>query len=468
MSSFVKFLDGGCMAAFALAGAAFLAGCSSDVSGLSNPFQDSARLSGATDPTPTGSLTPPAPIGEASASSYSSPAYSAPPMVAQAPVAPVSSAPLAPVRPVIASSWSPPPAAPSPVYEAPTRVARSGVVNTNYGSWAGDHGATVVVHPGENAAILADRYNVPLQVLIHVNGFVSAAQIRPGERIVIPVYSAANGAPRVAHVASVDEDSRPRQSAREFETERRREVVADRHSNTESHGRTIYHFVQGPDGAPTHGEATKRKTAAEARRDRRQAQTQDGEHDAAADAPRSHRQRMAEADEQPDHSEMTPSRKAPPMAAAPLARPARAPKMDEAATDSVPPAGAEVEASARPDFSWPAHGRIIAGFHPGANDGINIAVPDGTNVRAVDDGVVAYAGDELQGYGNLVLIRHPDGYVSAYANNGEIDVKRGEEVHRGEVIAKSGQSGNVSSPQLHFELRKGQTPVDPLRFLAAL
>ena len=147
---------------------------------------------------------------------------------------------------------------------------------------------------------------------------------------------------------------------------------------------------------------------------------------------------------------------APAQAAAPAAAPASAPQ-------SV----AEPE-SDKPEFRWPARGRIIQGFKAGANEGINIAVPEGTAVKAAEAGVVAYAGNELKGYGNLVLIRHPNGFVSAYANNGEISVKRGETVKRGQAIAKSGQTGNVSSPQLHFELRKGSTPVDPTEFLAGL
>jgi murein DD-endopeptidase MepM/ murein hydrolase activator NlpD len=124
--------------------------------------------------------------------------------------------------------------------------------------------------------------------------------------------------------------------------------------------------------------------------------------------------------------------------------------------------------SANPEFRWPAHGRIILAFKPGGNDGINIAVPEGTSVKAAESGVVAYAGNELKGYGNLILIRHPNGFVTAYANNGDIEVKRGDMVKRGQTIAKSGQSGNVASPQLHFELRKGATPVDPTRYLAGL
>ena len=89
-------------------------------------------------------------------------------------------------------------------------------------------------------------------------------------------------------------------------------------------------------------------------------------------------------------------------------------------------------------------------------------------MKAAEAGTVVYAGSELKGYGNLVLIKHPNGFVSAYANNGDIEVKRGETVKRGQTIAKSGQSGNVASPQLHFELRKGSTPVDPVQYLAGL
>ena len=131
-------------------------------------------------------------------------------------------------------------------------------------------------------------------------------------------------------------------------------------------------------------------------------------------------------------------------------------------------ASATAADAANPEFRWPARGRIIQAFKPGGNDGINIAVPEGTSVKAAESGVVAYAGNELKGYGNLILIRHPNGFVSAYANTSDIEVKRGETVKRGQIIAKSGQSGNVASPQLHFELRKGTTPVDPTQYLAGV
>lgn len=127
------------------------------------------------------------------------------------------------------------------------------------------------------------------------------------------------------------------------------------------------------------------------------------------------------------------------------------------------PAGA-----GNPEFRWPARGRIIQSFRTNGNAGIDIAVPEGTPVKAAESGVVAYAGSELKNLGNLVLIRHPNGYVSAYAHNGELDVKRGDQVKRGQTIARSGQTGNVQSPMLHFELRKGSTPVDPTQYLAGL
>ena len=120
-------------------------------------------------------------------------------------------------------------------------------------------------------------------------------------------------------------------------------------------------------------------------------------------------------------------------------------------------------------FRWPVQGRIISEFGTkpdgGHNDGINVAVPAGTSVKAAENGVVAYAGDELKGYGNLVLIRHSNNWVSAYAHNEEILVKRGDQVRRGQVIAKAGRTGQVNQPQVHFELRKGSRPVDPTKFM---
>jgi murein DD-endopeptidase MepM/ murein hydrolase activator NlpD len=121
-------------------------------------------------------------------------------------------------------------------------------------------------------------------------------------------------------------------------------------------------------------------------------------------------------------------------------------------------------------FRWPVKGRVIAQFGTrpdgGHNDGIDLAVPQGTAVKAAENGVVAYAGSELKGYGNLVLIRHANNWVSAYAHNEEILVKRGDKVSRGQIIAKAGATGAASQPLVHFELRKGSRPVDPTKYMS--
>ena len=145
------------------------------------------------------------------------------------------------------------------------------------------------------------------------------------------------------------------------------------------------------------------------------------------------------------------------------------PTAEDVAAAEAPAAKAGESTGALPTFRWPVRGKVITTYgaktNGKSNDGINLAVPEGTPVKAAEDGVVAYSGNELKGYGNLVLVRHSNGYVTAYAHASELLVKRGDTIKRGQVIAKSGQSGEVGSPQLHFEIRKGSAPVDPLQFL---
>lgn len=121
-------------------------------------------------------------------------------------------------------------------------------------------------------------------------------------------------------------------------------------------------------------------------------------------------------------------------------------------------------------FAWPLQGRIISEFGSRTsgerNDGINIAVPTGTPIRASASGTVSYAGDELKSYGNLVLIRHTGGYVTAYAHARKIVVSRGEVVSSGQIIGFAGSSGDVTEPQLHFEIRHGTAPINPRPLLA--
>jgi murein DD-endopeptidase MepM/ murein hydrolase activator NlpD len=123
---------------------------------------------------------------------------------------------------------------------------------------------------------------------------------------------------------------------------------------------------------------------------------------------------------------------------------------------------------ARARFRWPVRGRILQAFKSGANDGIDIAAPTGEAVHAAADGVVTYARDEFKSYGNPIVIRHADGYVTVYAESSEPKVAEGDKVKRGQIIAKSGQSGSAATPRLHFELRKDGKSVDPTKQLAPM
>jgi murein DD-endopeptidase MepM/ murein hydrolase activator NlpD len=137
------------------------------------------------------------------------------------------------------------------------------------------------------------------------------------------------------------------------------------------------------------------------------------------------------------------------------------------ASASTPP----VPVAAPPRFEWPVQGKVVAGYGPRAdgqkNDGIEIAADKGATVRAADGGTVVYAGNEVRGMGNLLLISHPAGYITAYGYNDQLLVKKGDAVSKGQAIAKVGTSGAASDPRLHFEVRRGNKTVDPSTVLPA-
>lgn len=122
-------------------------------------------------------------------------------------------------------------------------------------------------------------------------------------------------------------------------------------------------------------------------------------------------------------------------------------------------------------FEWPVKGKVISEFGTVAkgqhNDGVNIKTKEGAFIKAAENGVVAYAGNEIKGFGNLLLIKHSGGWMTAYAHNSKLVVKRGQKVKRGEVVAKAGSTGNVKTPQLHFEVRAGKKAVNPLKYMSS-
>ena len=327
------------------------------------------------------------------------------------------------------------------------------------GSWTWDGGSPVTVGYGETVEMIARKHGVPAQAILQTNGIANPASIKPGQRLVIPRYvSSSASAPQAAatHVAA---------------------PVATVAQNAAPAGGNVH--IVGP-GESLMGIARKNSIALTtlARANNLQPYTKLNIGDRITiPGGRQAAVRPAPAIAQPAAS-MAMSQPAPQVAqprTIPVQRVATAPTQTVRVATQEPPttetaASTSEPAGAMPSFRWPVHGRVIAAFGPktngGQNDGINLAVPEGTPIKAADDGVVAYAGNELKGYGNLVLIRHANGFVSAYANAKELLVKRGDSIKRGQVIANAGQTGNVTSPQLHFEIRKGSTPVDPTKYLS--
>jgi murein DD-endopeptidase MepM/ murein hydrolase activator NlpD len=303
-------------------------------------------------------------------------------------------------------------------------LSKPQAVGGSAAGWTASGGSPIVVPDGETLDTVSGRYGVPASALLAANGLSSASEVKSGTHLVVPVYHA---------------DGRAVAGAEKEKAGKKRDTdLAD----------------------------------ADVTKSAKKAKDKEKEKTAKADKAAREAEKSASKDTKPSKGEAVAE-----------AEPSNSSDVKKPAIDKMPTGnlesgasqskntltGAQADAAGtEPEFRWPARGRIIQGFKSGGNDGINISVPAGTSVRAAESGTVVYSGDGLKGYGNLVLIKHPNGFVSAYGNNGELDVKRGESVKRGQVIAKSGDTGNVNSPQLHFELRKGSTPVDPTSYLAGL
>jgi murein DD-endopeptidase MepM/ murein hydrolase activator NlpD len=338
-------------------------------------------------------------------------------------------------------------------------------------------GGIVVVAPGETLYAVARRTNVPLRSLIEANNLQPPFRLVAGTRLTIP--------PVQEYVAQ--------QGDTVYSVSRRFGVDSSTLASTNN--LTAPYAVQS--GAPLILPAPTQPAApAPAARPLPPVETPR----AALPAPAPNARTAAEPSAPAAPPQQAPSvalqppvetpRSAPPVPApnariaAPAAPAAPPPQQAPSAVASLPPnepaprlsvvppiasppalTGATPPPSAGHGFRWPVQGPILASYGAGPNgtqnDGINIAAPRGTPVVAVEEGVVKYAGNELRGFGNLVLIKHPDGWISAYAHCDSLLVKRDERVRAGQVIARVGATGDVSTPQLHFELRRGTRAVDP-------
>ena len=422
------------VAALALISFGF-AGCSADMSSRlsQNPFASQGEA--------TGSV-PPAAVERRDLPQYSRPqsSYSSsalPPAVVAPKSYPAASAGVSGGGRGLAS-YAPPaqPQLETTASVPPRSIAAAHVPN---------HGSTIIVGTSDTLEILARRYNVTPAAILAANGYKGPRVLSPGQQLIIPHPAAIAAAPAAPATKPV--------------------AVA---SATPS-----VHIVNPGDtlvGIARHNHISVAELAkannldASAKLRLGTRLNVPGTKTAAiAPAP-------APAVVQPVAVTTAPATKVAAATASPQsARLAQATPTPEDTAAAAAPVKASEATGALPTFRWPVRGKVITTYgaktNGKSNDGINLAVPEGTPVKAAEDGIVAYSGNELKGYGNLVLVRHSNGYVTAYAHASELLVKRGDTIKRGQIIAKSGQSGEVGSPQLHFEIRKGSTPVDPLQFL---
>jgi murein DD-endopeptidase MepM/ murein hydrolase activator NlpD len=342
------------------------------------------------------------------------------------------------------SSYAPPS---HPQLETTSTVPPRSVAATHGAAAQG--GTTIIVGTSDTLEVLARRYNVSTAAILQANGYKGPRALSPGQQLIIPrpTAAAAAAAPAVTPPAGKPVAAAPAAASVHVVNRgdtllsiARRNHISAAHlakaNNLDQSAKLSLGMKLMVPGAKTAAVAPAAPAAAPQPAAAPAAPTVKI---AAGTPPQSARMAQATANvEEPAATE------------APVIKPSEA-------------------TGALPTFRWPVRGKVITSYgaktNGKANDGINLAVPEGTPVKAAEDGVVAYSGNELKGYGNLVLVRHSNGYVTAYAHASELLVKRGDTIKRGQVIAKSGQSGEVGSPQLHFEIRKGSSPVDPLQFL---
>lgn len=333
---------------------------------------------------------------------------------------------------------------------APETGARDAVT---WKGWSSAGGTRVKVREGDTVASMSRRYGVPVEAIAKINGIEYPGQVKAGQTLIIPTYahnsrsSSTRSASRNVPLTTGSINRSASVSSTTASPDRkpvRQPTFAEVRSGTISDAAPIRVAV-APKRKPVGPTGSVRKTTVA---------SISGNVPVPPEMPARHRSTSTPTVSVVNVSKDQPSE----------ARPNQ-PIQQNQKVASVQPSVDENT----PRFRWPVRGRIISDFGMKAggdrNDGINLAVPEGTPVKAADKGTVIYAGNELKGFGNLVLLRHADGWVTAYAHNSKLHVKRGDKVGRGDIIADAGATGSVSQPQVHFELRQGNKPIDPTRYL---
>lgn len=349
------------------------------------------------------------------------------------------------------------------------------------GGWSAQGGSTVTVRQGDTPATLSQRYNVPEDAIRQANGISGGQQLAAGSSVIIPTYSRPGGQPRNSAATQPADQQPRRQEPNQVAVLPQQPGLQERdgQASTQPSGGTT-------SGAPTAGGTYKvvagdtlsgisRRTGVSVDALKQANNLSNGLIRIGQEL------RIPAGGQVPAQTTQTAQAPTPaPQTAAPGSSATGGQQQasgytppvtsaEQLTTGTVNPQEAAPSASGPSGLRWPVRGRVIAGFGDSSggktNDGIDIAVPEGTAIRAAENGVVIYAGDGLREFGNTVLIRHDDGLVTVYGHNSRLNVSRGDTVRRGQEIALSGTSGSAETPRLHFEVRKDSTPVDPTTFL---
>jgi murein DD-endopeptidase MepM/ murein hydrolase activator NlpD len=414
--------------------------------------------------------------------------------VARAELAPVSPAPQSPASAgPVAAAVKPPALDKMATGSTPPDVASGtapirAAADADPRGWSRTGGTEITVREGETVYNLSRRYGVPVDAILRANNLSSPQSLSAGRRIVIPTYvysrSAKVSAPDAnAGVAAAKSSRGTVASAPAEQAPVPRQMPQN----------DVAVLPQNPkqrETAPGEGQAREQAGAMAASKTGAIHVVQPGDslqkiarHTGAsveaikqANGLQSGLIRIGQKLVIPRESEQTAA--ATPAEVDPVVTgasgPAQTSEKSAALADKI---GTTVqEAAVQPPEStgigrmrWPVRGRIISSFRDqvggSVNDGIDIAVPEGTSIKAAENGIVIYAGDGLKDFGNTVLIRHDDGLVTVYGHASEILVSRGDTVRRGQEIARSGMTGRAEMPKLHFEVRENSTPVNPISYL---
>ena len=373
-----------------------------------------------------------------------------------------------------------------PHLAAPAGAGMQAAAEKTSSGWSTVNAPSVTLRPGESIDTLARRYGVPAKEILKANGLKTVNSAEPGRQIVIPTMNGGSAAKVASVAADLSKGGQMPAPAKEQDhntamlpsgNSLRDKSQSDQGGKLASAGKGLppgggTYVVKPGDSLAKIARATGAniddlKAANDLGKGGiRVGQTLKLPHGASAPVA----DPVKTASIAPQKPAVKAAAEPAPVAAAP-AQPAQA-----AATQSVDDAAEKSDvASAAPEstgigkYRWPVRGAVVAGYGANVegsrNDGIDISVPQGTPIKAAENGVVIYAGNGLKELGNTVLVRHDDGTVTVYGHADTLSVTRGQKVQRGQTVAVSGMSGNAKSPQVHFEVRKNASPVNPMTFL---